>query len=77
VPSLKVKLNIHKRIRISIREQGRRSKRKEITEETAVSMVLQKDLGSNRDRHLRISTGLKLNYPQIVSPLNNSKPRLL
>ena len=61
VPSLQAKLNIHKRIRTSIREQGRRFKRREITGETVVSMVLQVVLGSNKDHHLRISTGLKLN----------------
>lgn len=61
VPSLQAKLSIHKRIRTSIREQGRRFKRREITKEIVVSMVLQVDLGSSKDHHLRILTGLKLN----------------
>jgi hypothetical protein len=71
VPSLQAKLSIHKRIRTSIREQGRRFKRKEITGETVVSMVLQVDLGFNKDHHLRTSTSLKINSLQKGSLLNN------
>jgi hypothetical protein len=73
VPSPQARPNIHKRIRTSIREQGRRFKRRETSKETVVSMSPQEELDSNRNHHLRISTSLKLNYLQNPSFLSNSK----
>jgi hypothetical protein len=76
VPNPQARPNIHKRIRTSIREQGRRFKRRETSKETAVSMSPQEDLVSNRNHHLRISTTLKLNNLQNPSFLSNSKVML-
>jgi hypothetical protein len=73
VPSPKARPNIHKRIRTSIREQGRRFKKRETSKETAVSMSPQEELVSNRNHHLRISTSLNLKFLQNPSFLNNSK----